>query len=63
MTSAKAEGKVRGLSVEKSVETRGVSLIGDIDIEYGVAGYIRVSSTVRVKVSIKKAKEKRPIVS
>ena len=57
MTSAKAEGKVRGLSVEKSAETRGVSSIGDIDIEYGVAGYIRVSSTVRVKVSIKKAKE------
>ena len=33
------------------------SSIGDIDIEYGVAGYIRVSSNVRVKVSIKKAKE------
>jgi hypothetical protein len=57
MTSAKAEGKVRGLSVEKGEGSKGISSIGDVDIEYGVAGYIRVSSNVRVKVSINKAKE------
>lgn len=57
MCTEGAFAKVRALSVGEAAGQKKDSLLGDIDIEYGTGGYIRASSTMRIKVSINKAKK------
>ena len=50
--------KAEQLAVAKDVVlSEKVSTLGDIDIEYGIKGYMRLSSYIRVKVEIKNAKK------
>ena len=44
-------------TVNKNVSAKENSSLGEIDIEYGIRGYVRISSTARVKLTIKNAKK------
>lgn len=44
-------------SMEKVAVKKEISSLGEVEIEYGINGYMRISSTVRVKVEIKNAKK------
>jgi len=43
--------------IAKATPFKETSSLGELDIEYGINGYIRISSLVRVRVTLKKAKK------
>ena len=43
--------------MERNISIKEISSLGDLDIEYGIKGYMRISSVTRVRVVIKNAKK------
>ena len=44
-------------NIERKMAADVASSLGELDIEYGINGYMRIFSTIRVKVTIKKIKK------
>ncbi|MGP1403655.1 MAG: hypothetical protein ACTTKY_05825 [Catonella sp.] len=44
-------------NIERKMAADVASSLGELDIEYGIKGYMRIFSTIRVKVTIKKIKK------
>ena len=44
--------------IAKNTPINEASSLGELDIEYGINGYIRISSLARVRVTLKKSKER-----
>ena len=44
-------------NIERKMAADVSSSLGELDIEYGINGYMRIFSTIRVKVTIKKIKK------
>ena len=57
ITSTELQNTHKNATIEKSIFKGEDSSLGKIDIEYGIKGYMRISSTSRVKVVIKDAKK------
>ena len=43
--------------IERNIPVKEISSLGELDIEYGVKGYMRISYVTRVRVAIKNAKK------
>ena len=43
--------------IERNIPVKEISSLGELDIEYGVKGYMRISYVTRVRVTIKNAKK------
>lgn len=57
ITSTELQNTHQKAVIEKSMSKGENSSLGEIEVEYGIKGYMRISSTTRVKVVIKKAKK------
>lgn len=43
--------------IERNIPVKEISSLGELDIEYGIKGYMRISYVTRVRVAIKNAKK------
>lgn len=57
ITSTELQNTHKKVGIEKSIVRGKGSSLGEIEIEYGIKGYMRIASTIRVKVVIKNAKK------
>ena len=57
ITSKELQNTHKNVTIEKSISKGEGSSLGEIAIEYGIKGYMRIASTIRVKIVIKDAKK------